>query len=267
MEFFMQRLLLSLCLATLVLLPSRLRADELVKLLAMQGFDCPPVSGCYESSKIKGTVLLKNIGPSRSVEVVYFDFYRNIWDSAAATFLSTLPDQQELWNFHVPASVQEFAIAYHVNGTVYWDNNAGKNYAGAHYGFNAWLGQTPVFFGPELQWTYISVGGETFSSGYDPKAAHVTGGIWLQNGGEAKAVTVVYTDDQWKTTKTVAAQPVPGHAYASGVELWSFQAPVAAGTPPANIEFAVAFERGAETFWDNNYGRNFRITADLKFSR
>ncbi len=265
MEVNMQRFLLLVCLTLLSWVPERAKAN--VKLLAMQGFDCPPVSGCYQSSKIKGTVLVKNIGPAKSVDIVYYDFYRKSWDFVPAQFLSSLPDQRELWSFLVPASVQEFAIAYHVNGTVYWDNNQGQNYKGAHYGFNAWLGENAVFFGPELQWTYVSVGTETFTSGYDPEAAYFTGGIWIKNQGDAQALTVVYTDDQWQTTHTVAAQPLPGHAYASGVELWTFQAPVAAGTPAAHIEFAVALQTGKETVWDNNFGRNFRINSELTFTR
>ncbi len=111
------------------------------------------------------------------------------------------------------------------------------------------------------------MGTETFTSGYDPEAAYFTGGIWIKNQGDARALTVVYTDDQWQTTHTVAAQPLPGHAYVSGVELWTFQAPVAAGTPAAHIEFAVALQTGQETVWDNNFGRNFRINSELTFTR
>jgi hypothetical protein len=29
----------------------------------------------------------------------------------------------------------------------------------------------------------------------------------------------------------------------------------------------VALKRGNETFWDNNYGRNFKINSEFKFSR
>lgn len=263
----MKRLLSSLALLTLTFLPARLHAADQVKLLAMHGFDCPPVSGCFDTSKIRGTVQLKKIGSTRSVDIVYYDYYRQSWNSIPASYLSTVSDQEELWTFLVPASVTEFAIAYHADGAIYWDNNGGKNYSGAHYGYNAWLGDSPLFFGPELQWTYIAVAGETFTSGYDPNAATFTGGVWIQNHPAAKTVTVVYTDDQWQTVKTVSAQPLQGPIYPSGVELWSFQAPVKPGTPAANIEFAVALKRGNETFWDNNYGRNFRINSEGKFSR
>lgn len=263
----MNRLLLSLALLTLTFFPARLHAEAMVKLLAMHGFDCPPVSGCFDTSKIRGTVQLKKMGSTRTVDIVYYDYYRQSWNSVPANYLSSVSDQQELWTFLVPASVTEFAIAYHADGAVYWDNNGGKNYTGAHYGYNAWLGDTPLFFGPELQWTYIAVGGETLTSGYDEAAASFTGGVWVQNHPAAKTVTVVYTDDQWKTTRTVSAERLQGPIYPSGVELWSFQAPVKAGTPAANIEFAVALKRGNETFWDNNYGRNFKINSEWKFSR
>jgi hypothetical protein len=67
MDFYMQRLVLALLLLGMDLILKALKAHELVKLVAMHGFDCPPVSGCQETSKIKGTVLLKAMGASRSL--------------------------------------------------------------------------------------------------------------------------------------------------------------------------------------------------------
>ncbi len=243
------------------------RADQQIKLIAFRGFDCPPISGCYGESRIVGSLEAQNLDFEKNIRIVYFDYYRQEWRSSPAIFSKSIPQNKELWTFNVLASVTEFALSYTVKGRTFWDNNHQQNYPGAHYGFNARLEEVPVFFGPEMQWKYVSVDGQTWASGYDAVENHFVGSVWIKNPNPNSIVEIVYTDDAWITVKKVPALPVLGYSYQDGTEMRSFRAPTSVGINPKNIEFAVRYQRDQQSFWDNNFGENFKVSAAQSFSR
>ncbi|MEW9700592.1 hypothetical protein [Paenibacillus sp. SI8] len=87
-------------------------------------------SGLY----IYGKVYLKNLAPTKTVNVVYsYDNWATT-QTATATYDSAVAGSNnafENWTFSFTANGQpvQFAISYTVNGVTYWDNNHGANYS------------------------------------------------------------------------------------------------------------------------------------------
>ncbi|CAH1225598.1 hypothetical protein PAECIP111893_05276 [Paenibacillus plantiphilus] len=87
-------------------------------------------SGLY----VGGKVYLKNIAPTKTVNIVYsYDNWATVL-TASATYDSAVPNSSnafEIWNFNFSATGQpiKFAISYTVSGVTYWDNNNGANYS------------------------------------------------------------------------------------------------------------------------------------------
>lgn len=82
-----------------------------------------------------GSVILKNIGPTKIVKVRYTTDNWKTYQDGSVYFDNFLPDRSDLeyWKFYIPinAAVTEvkFAVYYTVNGVTYWDSNLGRNYS------------------------------------------------------------------------------------------------------------------------------------------
>lgn len=83
---------------------------------------------------IGGKVYLKNIDPTKTVNIVYsYDNWATVLNASASynSFVPNSGNAFEIWNFDFAATGQpvKFAISYTVNGVTYWDNNNGQNYS------------------------------------------------------------------------------------------------------------------------------------------
>lgn len=151
--------------------------------------------------------------------------------------------------------VIEFALKYQVNGQTYWDNNGNANYklvrgAGSLLGRGVNVSVTNS--APEMG----------LLTGFTEWKSHIT----LRNIALAKNVKVVYTTDNWATTKVVYATYRPiwsnpegfdptANPNSMGFEEWDFSLPVTDGT---TVEYAIAYTVNGQTYWDNNFGSNYR---------
>ena len=164
------------------------------------------------------------------------------WTNIGANYTQSLPESRELWIAPANNSEGDFVAKYEVNGTTYWDNNGGMNYKfpQAFDEFVALAGNNyKVVLGT------ASVAGATL---------HVTVGV--QNLAYNKVVGILFTTDNWTTVQTAHASY--SWTMKSGLEIWKITASIGAAT---EVKFAVFYHVLGTQYWDNNFWRNYRVTA------
>ena len=156
-----------------------------------------------------------------------------------------------------------FDIKLVANGQTYWDNNNGNNYQVAADSGN---------YMPSLN---------VFDASYAPRVCEeggmagtpVNGNITVRNIAYAKTVNIVYTTDNWATTKTVPASYSYTFwsnglgSYASnpnqyGFEQWSYSFNIGTAT---QMQYAVSYTVNGQTYWDNNFNQNY--TTLIQYGR
>jgi hypothetical protein len=166
------------------------------------------------------------------------------WDTFPATYVKDLPDGEELWVAKINRNYgwsytgfsdlgDEFVLNYTVNGQTYWDNNGGANYTAAPYYIREGL---------NLGFSHLR------------KYSSFTGEVIIRNLAYNKSVNLIWTDDNWATTKVQPAfyyQSVDG----TDLEVWTFSA--FTYNYNADVEFALSYEVNGQTYWDNNFGANY----------
>lgn len=179
---------------------------------------------------------------ARSKEVAY-RFTNDGWHTSAvayADFVRKLPDGRELWSKEVTGAVvtdtsaEPPDIAFKAHVTM-----AGRNtddpYNNYHLtGFVA-LSQ-PVKLASATGSRPAGVG-------------VVTGTVRVLNLAYAKQVSVRFTTDGWRTSKTVEASYLRD-------QLWGFELSPVTGT----VELAVRYRVAGREYWDNNDGTNYRLS-------
>lgn len=208
-------------------------------------------------------IKVKNLGFEKKVSVHHL-MADGTWKDFPAQFAEAAEADYEIWyanlswsNYYMGAYGlgNKFALKYEVNGQTYWDNNSGADYTlNQHEGY---------ILGSGVQ---VSVrGGNAYRNYYQNNSLWFTGTLDLRNLGYAKKVKVHYTLDNWATVKVAeAAYNTTYHpAYGSpiyspnsqGVEFWSW----GIYTPDSTtLKYAVSYEVGGKTYWDNNNGKNYQ---------
>jgi len=211
--------------------------------------NCP---SCYE---LVGEVEVKNIAYAKEVWIWYNTGVGG-WKTAKATYDAQLGNNKETWDFSVslgfisPANVQ-LAIQYKVNGIAYWDNNSNQNYTlGTPAAFNV-LKTVNVFPTNTVFAMFDKLHGE----------------VVVKNIAFQKQVKVVYTLDNWATTneKLLTFKAVDG----SLAETWEFTTdiPLFFSDALPTIEYALSYTVAGVTYWDNNHGRNYKVTRFMGATR
>lgn len=134
------------------------------------------------------------------------------------------------------------------------DDNSGKNYfltkdAGAMLSAN-----TNVLLGDA----------NLYDLGH---AIEFMGVVNVKNLAYGKSVKIIYSTDNWQTTKEADARFEKNYSYGysnvespneQGIENWTFR--VSIPERINTVEFAVVYQVEGAEFWDNNFGQNYRIT-------
>ncbi len=209
------------------------------------------------------SVRVKNLGYAKQVAIHYRQA-NGQWQDVALQYHGPAEQGAEIWAGQIPnygetgqpgmPMALDFVISYRVSGRQFWDNNAGRHYQLAPTAGDA-------LFGRNL-----------FVPNHAPTVDHFWGGqyygnVVLKNLGYDKDVQVVYTTDQWRTQRVAHASFSP-HYWAStyahtanpnpaGQEVWSYTLDVGAAT---EVEYAVRYQVNGQTYWDNNFGRNYRTS-------
>ena len=167
------------------------------------------------------------------------------WHEGDAAYLRPSAEGRELWTFALPvaASATACAVACEVNGVTYWDSAGGANYHVRPYAVDAILA--------------APLGGATGQRAGDS----VTGEVLVQNRGFGKAVGVVYTDDGWASVKSA---PLRYEAtLPSGIEVWTYAAPLAPGAADAAVTLAFHATFQGSDAWDSAFAANYRLRGGV----
>ncbi|OZG71343.1 hypothetical protein BTA51_20535 [Hahella sp. CCB-MM4] len=221
-------------------------------------------------------ILIENIARDKKVSMQYLDDDGQ-WKRQDARFDHMIDNNKEVWRIsetrmlhHPNEPTQQplnltFALEYEVDGTVFWDNNHEQNYF-----LPADSGE---YIGSNIQVDYAGALAP-YDAQYGENSTHFDGrfsvGVLLKNLGYAKDVKVHYTLDNWKTTyvKDLTFQygRLVGYSWvtypnANGVEYWSMTSTGEEMQDPTSniVEYAVSYQVNGDTYWDNNFGRNYQI--------
>lgn len=247
----------------------RLSASENVKLLS--AWTSYSQKYGYASYTRRFKVEVKNLAYNKIV-VISHKMSDGSWKDFPLKYISSTIDNTEIWgaelivnnSFYVgdlPSLLfaDEFVARYEVNGQKFWDNNGSKNYKMTDL--------EGTFLRTDLNLTVDT----TYSAIYDQYNG-VTNifnvNVDVRNISPTKLVNVVYTTDNWNTTKTAAlsfkqyitvgAQQTLTSPNVHGMERWGVNIDVPVSV--TNIQFAVVYKVNGVEYWDNNFGKNYTVT-------
>lgn len=224
-------------------------ADEVKLGFASLERDASPGAGrCPSCFNVFGEIEVKNIARNKEVWVWYNTGIGG-WKTQKATYDTQIGNGKETWDFKVvlnnifPATVQ-IAIQYKVNGQTYWDNNSTKNYN---------LGGTNAF--NKLNTVNLFPSDTPVKAVFD----QFQGSVILKNIARDKKVKIVYSLDNWLTTKEVFAKF--GAIDTTAAESWGFitSIPVFDCNNLPNIQYYITYSVAGTTYTDNNHGRNYKV--------
>jgi hypothetical protein len=218
---------------------------------------------------IEGTVEVQNYSSTKDV-VIYYNHEGTEWEEQNCYYQETLPGGTELWGFAVTiyeipftyepeAANVQFALRMDANGQSYWDNNDGADYMLSIKGTDQLF--TDVALGSKA----VEVSSARFGSVY-PAGTVLTVEVNLLNLAYTKDVKIVYTKDNWAT---VLESPMFYLETAfNGQEIW-MGAPVidryirgaSNQESTEQVDFCIAYTVNGVTYWDNNDGDNYSLTA------
>ncbi|RFA26601.1 hypothetical protein CAI21_16705 [Alkalilimnicola ehrlichii] len=239
-----------------------LAADE-VSMLRAQSI----VSSKYGMSAQNAVfdVLVKDLASDKTVTIVIGTEDDN-WLELPATYKHSTEDGREFWRARYsgdswwgqgPISDLTWAVKYEVDGQVYWDNNNGQNYFIA-------ANSGSQLFG-------VNLANATHTAQVNlSQGQNLHGRVTLNNLGPDKQVQVVYSTDGWATTQTADARfGGPWFWFSSyssasnpnpyGFEEWVYELKLDGAT---TVEYAISYTVNDQTYWDNNFGRNYVETIN-----
>jgi hypothetical protein len=214
--------------------------------------------------QVTGQVEVENLAYEKSVDVFY-TLDGVAWQSTEACYENSLASGKDVFTFAIclPESdynngvyasrAVRFAVRYRVAGQTFWDNNGGPDYTVATMGDNR---QAPRLV---LGSAAVRLMGVRCSpAGGSPDGWVFEGRVALRNLGFQKQVNIVYTTDDWATTRVTVAWY--NGVLEDGLEVWVFSVAANHAVPPKH-EFAISYAVNGQTAWDNNAGRNFILEA------
>ncbi|WP_137939282.1 carbohydrate-binding protein [Chitinivorax sp. B] len=169
-----------------------------------------------------------------------------IWSGAIGSYGPAEPPR-------LPGALQ-FRVKYQVNGNEYVDDNHHQYF---HLAANAgdMLTSATVLVPDHAQMVDQFWGGQYHGS------------VVVKNLGYAKDIQVHYTTDRWQTQRIAYPQYLPYFTYgystvanpnSEGVEVWPFSLDAGGSS---ELEYAVRYSVNGQTYWDNNFGQNYRVVT------
>lgn len=247
---------------------ARLNPGENIRLLKAR-----TVAAYYSRSyiRIKGFYAeLANIAYAKKV-FVHHKMSDGTWKDFPLTYIGPAENNAEIrgWEFSYGVGTplaagfaqtgfsDEFVLKYIVNGQTYWDNNGSRNYN---------ISSPYITDGFYLQ-DGLNISTDLFSSSLRCNSSTGTLQVYadLRNIAYTKEVNMVYTTDNWRTTNNAALSYASTYGYGGSnlnafpgqqqFEKWAATVTVPAKT--TQVKFAVSYKVNGQTYWDNNYGRDY----------
>ena len=196
--------------------------------------------GRYSYASTTIAIKVANWDSNKSVTIHYLSGEDNKWHDTKAVYLTTLNDGYEIWEASTGSfgyGVKEFALNTVQNGQTYWDNNNGENYTRESAGLSM-------------------VKATRLTTGYNGK---IDIGARVKNIAFEKKVTVRYTTDNWATYNDIDLSYSTNQPYDDGTELWNTELSISDNSY-SKLIYAIKYEVNGQTYWDNNFGRNYTAT-------
>ena len=250
-------------------LPLGSSAQPTVRLMhAVASTWCPPKASCYGNNRAyaRGYIEVADLAYHKQVVVHYNVRQTSQWKDVAAKYVGSSGANREIWSFETPkvsypprlSGDFQFAIRYTVAGKTYWDNNGGRNYM--------------VGDGPRPIWPRVALNGSNLALNWaETQGNNLRGDIVLKDLAYHKQVKVVYSADNWQSVKTANAGYFNSFCGAmecgstKKLQSWGFNI-----TPPSGakqIKFAISYTIKGDTFWDNNFKRDYTLNVPGKINR
>lgn len=86
----------------------------------------------------------------------------------------------------------------------------------------------------------------------------VYGRIQVKNIAFEKDIKVRYTLNSWATFEDRKAKYIPGASIGNN-DTFFFHIPASVSSSQQKMEFAISYKVSDETYWDNNFGDNYRL--------
>lgn len=244
-------------------LSSSFAQNDMVKLIRSDNYDvCGYQTGCGEVKDM----LIQVMNTQYNKEVyVHHSMQNGTWIDIPAHYERQGNSTYELWHidpdqfFNYGPYGNQFVLKYVVGGQTYWDNNNGANYTlvGSSQG------------GPgTMLGSYINVLLKNVSLQRSLYYNFLYADIDVRNIDYSKNVALIYTTNNWTTSNTINA------SYCSetqtgwnslilwpnsyNVERWKI---TGALIGESSIQFYISYTVGGITYYDNNYGINYTVTA------
>jgi len=209
---------------------------------------------------LSGDIELENIAYTKEVVVAYTLDGEN-WLEQAAYYKRQGGNNKEIWSFtidapSIPFSTDntavnfKFAVKYDVNGQTYWDNNGdGTDYKVSTAGINAAY-DNQIIMNTNVYFINGSVSKTPYP--YNTFINTFSGSIAAELCDCALfGVEIVYSSNNWQTSNVVKA------SYSTDENMWKFNTSFYGNV--SNIKFAVSYNNGEQTYWDNNYGQDYTL--------
>jgi hypothetical protein len=244
---------------------NKLSSSENVKLVSAWTSYSEKYGRASYTRKFKAEV--KNLAYNKIV-VISHEMSDGSWKDFPLSYLSSSTDNTEIWgaNFTINSYDQvdpaiffadEFVVQYEVNGQKYWDNNNNSNYKMGILEGTFIRNDLNVLVDTDYNKIYTSYS-NTANNAFTIFAD-------VRNLNPAKIVSLVYTTDNWNTTKTTALHfnpitTVGAQQYLTspnrfGIERWSTSIDLPSSVN--SIQYAISYQVNGITYWDNNFGKNY----------
>lgn len=206
---------------------------------------------------LTGFIAIEDIAYDKSVTVEYKNNKYGVWSNNKSINAHYMKDDpltgQDIFRFEAPVGFEKltkfgdthlwFRIKYTVNGQTYYDDNNGQGYhvIGTYYNQDYY------------QEMIVS---KCVLKGWGDRCSAL-----LQDLGNDKKVMMRYTDNGWASYKEVELEYV--YTFFNGQELWAVERSNMLAMP-REYEYALYYQVNGSTYWDNNFGENYRYRKSSK---
>jgi len=203
------------------------------------------------------SIVVDNLAYHKVVGIWGHEVGASMWSFYPGSYVHSMHGNKEIWGVSSGSKkIDQFVILYKVAEQHYWDNNSGHNYfldvAAAERKGDYGVG-TAVIYPPIIQEDDAQVKKENNGN-------HLIVYVAVQNLDYHKKVGIVYTTDGWQTwnnafcsySQSYLPESLPFQAQ---VETWKVEILVSS----QKIEYAIFYIVKNNTYWDNNFGRNYQV--------
>jgi hypothetical protein len=249
---------------------SKLAAGQNVKLIKAKDNKSIGCSrgGCIAVQSRQYVVEVANLGYNKVV-VIHQELNDLQWEDVTLFYSFTTSTGTEIWKGSLTKTVfasstptlsqfgDKIAVKYLVNGQTYWDNNNNQNYTILNT--NRQENSSFLYLSNEFNIFNTTPNTIPLYSNFDLSYLNIAADV--RNLGFVKDVKVVYTTNNWVTSSTapLSFNSIENNNATTDYELW-----IASVIIPKTdkVTYALSYTVNGQTYWDNNFGKNYTLTTN-----